>query len=76
VSSDRYAPFDVVSLREGIPEAGLPSGTEAVVLDVYEEPIPAYEVEVVEAGTGRTLWSGAIDAEGVDLVWSDPAAER
>jgi len=64
----RHAPFDVVSLREGLPHCGLPPGTRAVVLDVYDQPAPAYEVEVVEEGTGRTLWWGSVDAGSVDPV--------
>lgn len=55
-------PFDVVVLLEGIPELNIPPGSRAVVLDVYESPSPAFEVEVVNT-EGATLFVGAVAGE-------------
>ena len=48
--------FDTVRLKYGIPDEGIPPGTLAAVVDVYQEPVPGYEVEVVDSD--RT-WVGA-----------------
>jgi hypothetical protein len=54
-----------VRLRYGLPEAGLPAGTLAAVLDVYDEPTPGYEIEVV--GTdGRTIFLGSVGPDQVE----------
>jgi hypothetical protein len=57
--------YDTVRLRHGLPEEGLPAGTLAAVLDVYDEPTPGYEIEVV--GTdGRTIFLGSVDPDQVE----------
>jgi hypothetical protein len=53
-----YRQFDVVRLVRGVPEAGLPPGTEAVILEVSTVPDPHYEIEVADA-EGRTLYQGS-----------------
>jgi len=58
--------FDVVSLRDGIPEAGVSPGTRAVILDVYDDPSRAYEVEVVDEQTGKTVWWGAVTPDKLE----------
>jgi hypothetical protein len=58
--------FEVVRLRHGLPEEGLPAGTEAVVLDVYDEP-PGYEIEVVD-DQGRTLYWGSVPPDQVEQI--------
>lgn len=51
-------PSDVVRLVRGVPEAGLPPGTEAVILEVSSVPHLHYEIEVADA-EGRTLYQGS-----------------
>jgi Domain of unknown function (DUF4926) len=40
-----FQQFEVVRLVRGVPDDGIPPGTRAVILDVYDDP-PGYEVEV------------------------------
>jgi hypothetical protein len=57
--------FDTVRLKRDLPEAGLRAGTLATVLDVYEQPSPGYEIEVV--GTdGHTVFWGSVRADQVE----------
>jgi hypothetical protein len=57
--------YDTVRLKHGLPDEGLPAGTLAAVLEVYEEPTPGYEIEVV-GGDGRTIFCGSIGADKVE----------
>ena len=60
----RFMRFDVVRLRHGVSEFGIPPGTEAEVLDVY----PAgYEVEVID-DNGRMLYVGPAADSDLELV--------
>jgi len=59
-----FQPFDLVRLVRGVPDAGLPPGTVAVVLEASAEPEPHYEVEVTDAD-GRTVFSGGVSADDV-----------
>ena len=59
--------FDVVRLKYGLPEEGLPAGTEAVVLDVYDKPVPGYEIEVSDE-SGLTVFLGGVRADEVEVV--------
>jgi hypothetical protein len=61
-------PLDVVRLKYGLPDEGLPPGTEATVLDVYETP-PGYEIEVSD-DQGRALFIGSVTPDQVELEWS------
>ena len=49
-----YSILDVVVLTEDIPEDRLFAGMSGAVVDVYTEPIEAYEVEFCDS-QGRTL---------------------
>ena len=40
--------YDVVLLKQSIPEVPLPSGTRGAILMVYHDNPPAYEVEFVD----------------------------
>jgi hypothetical protein len=40
--------FDVVALARDLPEHGLKAGAEGTVIEVYEQPEPAYEVEFAD----------------------------
>ncbi|MET8364799.1 DUF4926 domain-containing protein [Micromonospora sp. NPDC005194] len=46
--------YDVVELREAIPGEGLPAGAVGTVVQVFDGPPPAYEVEFADAD-GRTV---------------------
>ena len=46
--------FDVVTLLQDVPEHGLSAGMVGAVIDVYTEPVIAYEVEFCDA-LGRTI---------------------
>lgn len=63
---DRFSTFDVVVLRRGVPEEGIAPGTRAAVIDVHTEPSLAYEVEVVDEQSGKTLWWGPVGPEDVE----------
>lgn len=68
----RFTPFEVVTLPEGLPEHGFPPGIRGTVLDVYEEPELAYEIEIAD-GHGRTLFLGAVEAVYVEA--DEPTAQ-
>jgi hypothetical protein len=57
-----FQPFDMVRLVDGVPEANLPPGTLAVVLESHEGPEPHYEIEVTDAD-GRTVYQGSATPE-------------
>jgi hypothetical protein len=59
--------FDTVRLKFGLPDHGITPGTLAAVLDVYDEPTPGYEIEVVD-GEGRTLFWGSVKPDQVELA--------
>ena len=59
-----FQEFDVVRLVRGIPEAGLPPGTPAVILEVHRLPDPHYEIEVAD-DEGRTLYQGSATPDEV-----------
>lgn len=61
--------FDTVRIPAGISEYDIPEGAIATVLDVYEHPYRAYEIEVVD-DNGRTVFVGVVDAAWVELVES------
>ena len=57
--------FDCVRLVRGVPDAGLPPGTEAVILEVSEVPELHYEIEVSD-GDGRTLYQGSATPDDLE----------
>jgi hypothetical protein len=62
-----FQPFDLVRLVEAVPEAGLPAGVIGVILEVFSEPEPYYEVEVADS-EGRTLFAGSLRPHQVGPV--------
>lgn len=50
----KLSPFDVVFLKENLPESGLIKGQAGVILDVYHSPSLAYEVEFCDTD-GKTI---------------------
>ena len=53
-SRARFRKNDVVQLEEGTPHANLPAGSIGVVISVYADEKPSYEVEILGA-TGAVL---------------------
>jgi hypothetical protein len=49
-----FSLFDVVTLMQDVPEEALRAGMVGAVIDVYTEPVVAYEVEFCDA-LGRTI---------------------
>jgi len=49
-----FTPFDVVTLKVDVPEENLYRGMKGVVIDIYEKPEKAYEVEFCDS-EGRTI---------------------
>ena len=43
--------FDVVRLTTDLPEEGLRAGAEDTIIEAYEKPEPAYEVEFTDGTT-------------------------
>ncbi len=43
--------FDMVRLNSDLPEEGLLAGAEGTIIDVYEQPELAYEVEFTDGTT-------------------------
>lgn len=43
--------FDMVRLTSALPEEGLPAGAEGTIIEVYDKPEPAYEVEFSDGTT-------------------------
>ena len=54
--------FDVVALAADLPEEGLKAGAEGTIIDVYERPEPAYEVEFSD-DDGSTIATVALPAD-------------
>ena len=65
--------FDTVRLKYGLPDEGIPPGTLATVLDVYEQPTSGYEIEVVD-DEGRTIFWGS--ARRSWMVWAAGTARN
>lgn len=49
-----FTPFDVVTLKVDLPSEKLYRGMQGVVIDIYEEPEKAYEVEFCD-DEGNTI---------------------
>ena len=62
----------LVRLRRAIPEHGIPAGTIATILDVYEEPL-GYEIAVSD-DKGRSLFVGGVQAPDVEAYDSNASA--
>lgn len=61
-----FSLFDVVLLVEDIPEEKLKSGMIGVVIDIYTDPSPAYEVEFCD-GDGKTIAQLALPSKMLKL---------
>jgi hypothetical protein len=58
--------FDVVRLETDLPEYGLSRGAEGVVVELYDNPTTAYEVEFTDSD-GRTQATIALLPDQVSL---------
>lgn len=56
--------LQVVVVARDLPEKSLRRGMRGTIVDIYEGPPPAYELEIVD-DEGRTVFLGAVDAEDV-----------
>ena len=54
--------FDVVALVHDLPEYGLKAGAEGTIIEIYERPEPAYEVEFSD-DDGATIATVALPAD-------------
>ena len=62
-----FSLFDVVTLMQDVPEEALRAGMVGAVIDVYTEPVVAYEVEFCDA-LGRTIGQLALLPEQLRLA--------
>ena len=62
-----FSLFDVVTLMQDVPEEALRAGMVGAVIDVYTEPVMAYEVEFCDA-LGRTIGQLALLPEQLRLA--------
>jgi hypothetical protein len=46
-----FKEYDVVRLREPLPDSNMPIGSRGIVLIVYDEPHPAYDVEFIDGAS-------------------------
>ncbi|MFW5406921.1 DUF4926 domain-containing protein [Pectobacterium carotovorum] len=49
-----YSLFDVISLKNALPEEGLKKGMLGAIVHIYNEPSPEYEIEFCD-DNGDTL---------------------
>lgn len=73
--AEQFQPCDVVVLPRGLPGAGVPAGSRAVVLEVHRAPSLAYEVEVSD-DDGRTLFAGSVPAAFIATDTDDSVDDR
>lgn len=59
-----FGVLELVSLPEGVPEAGIEPGSTATVVAVHREPEPCYEVEV-SGSDGSRRFLGVVPASAV-----------
>jgi Domain of unknown function (DUF4926) len=62
-----FSLFDVVTLTQDLPDEDLRIGMVGAVIDVYTEPVIAYEVEFCDA-LGRTIGQLALLPEQFRLA--------
>ncbi|HEX5245199.1 MAG TPA: DUF4926 domain-containing protein [Tepidisphaeraceae bacterium] len=57
--------YDCVRLRRALPNAEVPVGYKGVILMVYKEPKPGYEVEFFDA-LGKSLKNFSVEEDYVE----------
>jgi hypothetical protein len=68
-----FQEFDVVKLVNGVPEDDIPAGTTAVIVGVYDEPEPHFEVEVTT--DDDTLYTIGVTPDEIEPVSSSGSSE-
>ena len=69
-----YSIFDTIVLIQDIPEEGLISGMIGVIVDIYNEPAEAYEVEFCDS-SGKTLALLALLPGQINIAKSPSSAD-
>ncbi|WBB76602.1 DUF4926 domain-containing protein [Micromonospora sp. WMMD1128] len=67
--------YDLVRLREALPEENLPAGMLGTIVHVFHQPQLAYEVEFADQD-GRTLSSVALTPEKILPVSASDAGRQ
>ncbi len=67
----RLALLQVVRVLRDIPAEGLLSGMIGTVVEVFDSPHPAYEVEFIDPA-GRTLKQAALVEEDLEVLGANP----
>jgi hypothetical protein len=60
---EKIKQYQMVRLVRGVPDEGIEPGTQAVVLEVFDED--AFEIEVAD-GEGRTLYEGSVSRSDIE----------
>lgn len=67
----RLALLQVVRVLRDIPEEGLLSGRIGTVVESFDSPRPAYQVEFIDPA-GRTLKQAALAEEDLEALGANP----
>lgn len=62
--------YDLVELKEALPEENLPAGAVGSIVHVFHQPELAYEIEFTDE-EGRTLNSVALTPDRIRRVWTN-----
>lgn len=62
-----FKQFDTIKTLQALPEVAIPAGTVGTILDVYDHPYPAYEVEFADEN-GVTIAMLALTKDQISLV--------
>jgi hypothetical protein len=66
-SDEHYEMFDTVTLHIDLPNDGLKRGTVGTIIEVFEKPYLAYEVEFAD-NNGRTITTIALQPHQIRLL--------
>ncbi|GAA3775311.1 DUF4926 domain-containing protein [Micromonospora maritima] len=67
--------YDLVQLRDALPEENLPAGAVGTIVHVFHRPDLAYEVEFTDED-GRTLSSVALTPDKVRRAGADGSGQQ
>ncbi|MBL7066128.1 MAG: DUF4926 domain-containing protein [Anaerolineae bacterium] len=67
--------LDVIVVTQDFPDHGVYAGEEGTIVEVYTEPVEAYEVEFVQAD-GRTRALFALHRDQFEVVWQAEELHR
>lgn len=72
-SAEGFALFDVVRVRQAVPEHQLVGGEQGTIVEILDQPVPAYLVDFSGGSADsadRDLPVFALSADQLTLVWS------